>query len=102
MIQAPGQFATMFDTTKPIGIVVQSDGVLGAKMLGFLPTNNADRLIGMLALFGITGQEVDGLIVLQTGAAPIYVKQLAGHSFQTIRQLWPTLQPIGSLTRWIG
>ena len=82
MIQAQGQqFATMFDTTKPIGIVVQSDGVLGAKMLGFLPTNNADQLIGMLALFGITGQEVDGLIVLQTGAAPIYVKKATGWAF---------------------
>ncbi|MCH2598575.1 MAG: hypothetical protein MKZ94_04085 [Pirellulales bacterium] len=82
IIQAQGQqFATMFDTTKPIGIVVQSDGVLGAKMLGFLPTNNADQLIGMLALFGITGQEVDGLIVLQTGAAPIYVKKATGWAF---------------------
>ena len=82
MIAAQGQqFAQMFDTTKPIGIIVQSDGVLGVKVLGFLPTNNADQLIGMLALFGITGQEVDGLIELQTGATPIYVKKAPGWAF---------------------
>ena len=83
MIQAQGaQFAQMFDATKPIGIVVQSDGVLGAKVLGFIPTNNVQQLVGMLALFGMTAQPTDGgLLELQTGAAPVYIKEGQGWAF---------------------
>ncbi len=83
MIQAQGaQFAQMFDTTKPIGIVVQSDGVLGAKVLGFIPTNNLQQLVGMLALFGMTAQPTDGgLLELQTGATPVYIKEGQGWAF---------------------
>ncbi len=83
MIQAQGaQFAQMFDATKPIGIVVQSDGVLGAKVLGFIPTNNVQQLVGMLALFGMTAQPTDGgLLELQAGAAPVYIKEGQGWAF---------------------
>ncbi|MEC9095687.1 MAG: hypothetical protein VX776_03585 [Planctomycetota bacterium] len=83
MIQAQGaQFEQMMDTTKPIGIVVQPDGVLGAKVLGFIPTNNLEQLVGMLALFGMTSQEIEGgLLELQTGATPVYIKKGNGWAF---------------------
>ena len=83
MIQAQGaQFEQMMDTTKPIGIVVQPDGVLGAKVLGFIPTNNLEQLVGMLALFGMTSQEIEGgLLELQTGATPVYIKKGDGWAF---------------------
>ncbi len=80
MIQAQGaQFSQLIDTTKPIGIVVQADGVLGAKVLGFIPTPNVQPLIGMLALFGVTAQPTtDGILELRSGGNPAFDEEVGG------------------------
>ena len=75
------------------------------KVLGFIPTNNLQQLVGMLALFGMTAQPTDGgLLELQTGATPVYIKegQGLGFLFQIIKKRWQMYPQIQcrSLVGW--
>jgi hypothetical protein len=75
-------FAEMLDTTKPIGVIVQPDGILGYKLLAFLPTNNVDQILQIFAGFGIIPESTpEGLIKIDAGGTPIYVKQGTGWAF---------------------
>jgi hypothetical protein len=75
-------FAEMLDTTKPIGVVVQPDGILGYKMLAFIPMNNVNTLLQMLAGFGIIAESTpEGLTKIDAGLTPIYIKQGTGWAF---------------------
>ncbi|MBT4692079.1 MAG: hypothetical protein HOB73_01900 [Planctomycetaceae bacterium] len=75
-------FAEMLDTTKPIGVVVQPDGILGYKMLAFIPTNNVDIILQTLAGFGIIAESTpEGLTKIDAGLTPIYIKQGTGWAF---------------------
>jgi hypothetical protein len=72
----------MLDTTKPIGVIVQPDGILGYKLLAFLPTNNVDQILQIFAGFGIIPESTpEGLIKIDAGGTPIYVKQGTGWAF---------------------
>ncbi|MBC8437495.1 MAG: hypothetical protein H8D86_01425, partial [Planctomycetes bacterium] len=75
-------FAQMLDTTKPIGVIVQPDGILGYKLLAFLPTNNVDQILQVFAGFGIFPESTpEGLKKIDAGGVPIYVKQGTGWAF---------------------
>ncbi|MFP6587864.1 MAG: hypothetical protein VB814_09470, partial [Pirellulaceae bacterium] len=75
-------FAEMLDTTKPIGMIVQPDGILGYKLLAFLPTNNVDQILQILAGFGIIAESTpEGLTKIDAGGTPIYIKQGTGWAF---------------------
>ena len=75
-------FAEMLDTTKPIGVIVQPDGILGYKLLAFLPTNNVDQILQILAGFGIIAESTpEGLTKIDAGGTPIYIKQGTGWAF---------------------
>ncbi|MBT4844618.1 MAG: hypothetical protein HON92_04215 [Planctomycetaceae bacterium] len=83
MLQQQGAgFAQMLDVTKPIGVLVQPDGILGAKLLAFIPTNNVDQILLILAGFGIVGESTpEGLTKIDAGGTAIYIKQGAGWAF---------------------
>lgn len=75
-------FAEMLDTTKPIGVIVQPDGILGYKLLAFLPTNNVDQILQIIAGFGIIAESTpEGLTKIDAGGTPIYIKQGTGWAF---------------------
>ncbi|MEC7565559.1 MAG: hypothetical protein VX738_07735 [Planctomycetota bacterium] len=75
-------FAQMLDTSKPIGVIVESDGILGAKLLGFIPTNDVDQILQLLAGFGFLSQPTsDGLIEVDAAGVPIYIKKGTGWAF---------------------
>ena len=75
-------FAQMLDTSKPIGVIVESDGILGFKLLGFIPTNDVDQILQVLAGLGILSQPTsDGLIEIDAGGTPIYIKKGTGWAF---------------------
>ncbi len=75
-------FAEMLDTTKPIGVIVQPDGILGYKLLAFIPTNNVDVILQTLAGFGIIAESTpEGLTKIDAGGTPIYIKKGTGWAF---------------------
>jgi hypothetical protein len=75
-------FAQMLDTTKPIGVIVQPDGILGYKLLAFIPTNNVDIILQTLAGFGIIAESTpEGLTKIDAGGTPIYIKNGTGWAF---------------------
>jgi hypothetical protein len=75
-------FAQMLDATKPIGVLVQPDGIVGAKLLAFIPTNNVDQILQIIAGFGIIAESTpEGLTKIDAGGTPIYIKQGTGWAF---------------------
>jgi hypothetical protein len=75
-------FAEMLDTTKPIGVIVQPDGILGYKLLAFIPTDNADLILQTLAGFGIIAESTpEGLTKIDAGGTSIYIKKGTGWAF---------------------
>jgi hypothetical protein len=82
LAQQGAGFAEMLDTTKPIGVIVQPDGILGFKLLAFIPTNNVDQILQTLAVFGIVGESTpEGLTKIDAGGTLIYIKKGNGWAF---------------------
>lgn len=82
LAQQGAGFAQMLDTTKPIGVIVQPDGILGVKLLAFIPTNNVDQILQTLAAFGIVGESTpEGLTKIDAGGTSIYIKKGNGWAF---------------------
>jgi len=82
LAQQGAGFAQMLDTTKPIGVLVQPDGILGYKLLAFIPTNDVDQILQTLAIFGIVGESTpEGLTKIDAGGTFIYIKQGDGWAF---------------------
>jgi hypothetical protein len=82
LAQQGAAYAQMLDTTRPIGVIVQPDGILGFKLLAFIPTNNVDQILQTLAVFGIVGESTpEGLTKIDAGGTLIYIKKGNGWAF---------------------
>ena len=80
------------DKTKPIGVIIQSDG---AQFTGAacLPVTDLQKILQPLALFGITAEDVgNGVKKVVTPQQPVFIKEQGGWAFVTpMQQMLETL-----------
>jgi hypothetical protein len=82
LAQQGAAYAQMLDTTRPIGVIVQPDGILGFKLLAFIPTNNVEALLLGLTFLGYPSEPTpEGLTKIAVNDADIYVKKGNGWAF---------------------
>ena len=75
-------YAQLLDTTRPIGVIVQPDGILGYKLLAFIPTNNVELLLLGLNFLGYPSEPTpEGLHKIAVNGMDIYVKKGNGWAF---------------------
>jgi hypothetical protein len=82
LAQQGAAYAQMLDTTRPIGVIVQPDGILGFKLLAFIPTNNVEALLLGLTFLGYPSEPTpEGLTKIAVNGMDIYVKKGNGWAF---------------------